>query len=116
MNEVNAKEIMSAMRGVIARKEILAPERWINYGVALTALLGDENDKYATLYQEAHKIQLEVIQSDKTASQAEIEMKASDEYKELLKQKGLCEQIMEMIRLAKIRASMSDKELPLSDI
>lgn len=114
--ETTAKEIMVVMRGVIAKRQILSPDRWINYGVMLTALLGDENDKYADLYQEAHKIQHTSIVSGSTASSAEAEMKASDEYRDMLKQKGLSEQIMEMIRLAKIRGSLSDKEIPLSEI
>jgi len=116
MEQITADSIITLLQSLIKGRVPLAPDRFVNAGIMLTAFLGIENDKYAELYQKAHRIQYEVIQEGKTASEAEAKMKASQEYAELLRQKGKCEQIMEMIRLAKIRATLTDKEIPLSEV
>ena len=57
---------------------------------------------------------VEEIEKGKTARESDTRMKASKEYEDMQKQRGKVEQVMEVIRLAKIRATLTDKEMPLS--
>ena len=116
MESITSESIISSIKKTIEQRQILSPDRWVNAGVMLTAFLGLENDKYAELYQKAHKTAYETIQEGKTIGEADLKMKSSIEYMEMLKQKGKVEQIMEMIRLAKIRATLADQEIPLSEV
>ena len=114
--EVSTDTIIASLRDIVQSKQPLPPERYINAGMMLTALLGGENDLYAELYQKAHLKMVNEIDSGKSASEAEARMKASKEYEAMLKQKGKVEQVQEMIRLAKIRSQLSSSEMKLGEI
>lgn len=108
-----AAAIIGRVRESVQGGVVIAPGEWLDLAFSLNALIGSENDLYAVLYHNAHIIQHNVIKAGGTASSAEAEMKASDDYMEMLKQKGKVEQIMEFIRVAKIRGSQADKEFGL---
>lgn len=120
MEQITTESIITALQEQVLRAVQthipLAPERFINAGIELVAFLGNENDKMAELYQKAHTIAYEAIKEGKTAAEGELKMKSSAEYKEMLKQKGKVEQIMEVVRLCKIRSQLSNQEFPLSEV
>ena len=91
----------------------IPPGKWIDAAFSLNALIGTENVAMAILYQKAHKIMRERLVEGKSGIVAETEMKASDEYRDWLIQKGKVEQIVEFIRLAKIRSQGSKIEADL---
>ena len=88
----------------------LSPDMYFEYAVRLNILYQGENDAYAEVYRESHKIMYESIKEGKSAAEAEAKMKASDVYSLVLRQKGRVSQVEEFIRLAKIRCQMVDRE------
>ena len=110
---MEATDIINRIRTTVANGGIIPPGEWLEMAFDLNALIGNENDKYAKMYVNAHRKQVISIQNGASASVGEAEMKASEEYELLLAQKGKIEQITEFIRIAKIRGSQADKELNL---
>lgn len=110
----SADAIIQKVRDTITRGGIIPPGEWLEMAFDLNALIGDENDKYAEMYANAHLIQVQSLNAGETAAKSEAMMKASPTYVELLKQKGKVEQIMEFIRIAKIRGSQADREYDLN--
>lgn len=110
---MEATDIIDRIRTTISNGGIVAPGEWLEMAFSLNALIGKENDSYASLYRKAHIIQLQAIQEGGSVGLGEAEMKASNTYEQLLAQKGKVEQIMEFIRIAKIRGSQADKEYNL---
>ena len=114
MEGTTADGIIGKIRNSVRAGNPIAPSEWLELAFDLNALIGEENDKYARMYREAHEVQVEEIGEGKTVSQAEATMKASVMYEDLLKQKGKVEQIMEFIRIAKIRGSQAEREFELN--
>lgn len=103
-------QLISFIEEVLKEGKIIGPAEWYDIAVKLNVLIGAENDMYAKLYRDAHKIQYDAISEGKSASEAEAKMKSDDVYEKLLKQKGKVEQVQEFIRLSKIRMRSAEEE------
>lgn len=91
--------------------EVVPPSQWVDAGLFLTALMGEEHAKLAMLEQAVSLLQLKSLEDGKTAAYAKVSVKASDEYRDFMLQKLKCDRVVEFIRLAKKRAQMASDEL-----
>jgi len=107
------ESIITRVRDTIREGGIIAPGEWLEMAFSLNALIGEENDKYASLYVDVHGLQAMAIKDGASVSVGEVMMKSSKFYGDLLKQKGKINQIEEFIRIAKIRGSQADREYNL---
>ena len=80
---------------------------WIETAMKLNLLLGDESDLLWTARQKVAQKKLSIFQGQekRNVAAANLEVEASDEYKEMRIQEDKCSRIEEFIRIAK---KMSD--------
>ena len=109
---VSVNSILSYLQEQVEQKIPLAPSIWVDASAKLAVLLGDENDKLFDLQQKVAQIRVEHIQAGDgmSVSRARAITEATNEYKEFHKQKARVEQIAEFIRIAKLRARITETE------
>jgi len=112
MTDIDADTILTWFKEQVKDKNkghALDPELWLDAVEKLAVLLGDEEAKLYDLQQKVAEKKLELYnQLEKpTVSKAEMEVEATDLYKEYSKQKAKINQIEEFIRLAKLRVKVA---------
>lgn len=112
MNEelVTVKDILDHLKSVIKNKIVVDAHAYVEYATRLNLLISDEHDKLFDLQQKVAEEKSTLISGGKTASYAKIIVEASDNYKEMCKQKALIEQVIEAIRIAKIQSRFKQDE------
>lgn len=80
---------------------------WIETAMKLNLLLGDEQDDLWTARQKVAQKKLDIFNSQekRNVAAANLQVEASDEYKQMRIQEAKCDRIEEFIRIAK---KMSD--------
>lgn len=113
MEKINCQTIMDWLHGQVAQKIPIAPSLFVESGEKLNLLLGDEEAKYADLFQTVAKMKVALMREEAKPSMAEIKnrIEATDEYKEMIKQKAFISRIQEHIRLCKLQARMTQDEM-----
>lgn len=107
--------------GVLAKLEEWVKERhpidahtWLQAASQITVLLGGEHEKLFTLQQRVAASKAYYIkEQDFTAARANIELEASDLYKEMRIQEAKIKRIEELVRISKIQARLADREMGL---
>jgi len=104
--------IIDHLKGLAESHEQMPPERWLDAGKSLLALLGNEQDRMYDLQQKiaAEKVRLLEADEKHNASAVKIHIEATDDYVKLQKQKARVERVIEFIRIAKIQSKMRDSE------
>lgn len=108
-NLVNADLILNWVQKQVESRHPIDPGLWIDISVKLNILKSDEDDKVAELSQKIAKKKVEYLKEDKNVSRANLMVEASDDYRELLKQKAKIERIEETIRLSKVQAKLASE-------
>lgn len=100
-------EVINYLKEQVKGGVILSPETWVRGAQILNILSTSETDKLFELQQVVAKKKLNYIENaDYSVSKAKAKVEATDEYKEMMKQKAKIDNITETIRLAKIQARM----------
>ena len=108
MNTVDS--ILAVLEQWSAGKNPIDPAAWVDAGLKLTALLGNETDKLHDLeHDRAVKRATMLLQGD-TVAKARVVAESFPEYLKMRKQKSKIEHVLEIIRLAKLRSRMSMEE------
>src|SRR3990167_1201905 len=107
---VSTEAILEHLHSIVENNEILPPTRWVDASMRLAVLLGDESDKLFDLEQLVAQKRVNFIEAGDSVSKAKVKVEASDEYKLARKQKAKIEQIVELIRVAKLRARITETE------
>lgn len=107
----NADKILNWMHEQAANKEPIDPLRWLEAAIKLEILSSDETDKQIELESKVASIRAGALNTLQVAAKAKIFVEATDEFKEMRRQQKKCEQIMEMVRLAKKFATLKSDEL-----
>ena len=103
------KEISEALRSPIP----MSPDWFLEKSMLLNDFLGDENLKLVELKSAVAKLKLSFLDADtkRNVSDAKVKIEASEEFKQMGIQDTKCRQIVETIRLAKLRAKLSMEEI-----
>ena len=101
---------MEKMKLSVESGEIRSPSVWVDGAQHLAVLLGDENDKLFSLQQEVAKEKVKFMDEGDSVAKAEAKVEAMDIYKEYRIQKSFIERISETIRIAKLRARLTEDE------
>lgn len=102
--------IMAKFEEMAKENMPIDPTIWINGAMKLNALSGNDYDRMIDLNSNVNKLKSMIIEDGKTSAYAKIKVEASDEYRDYLRQKAKIDRIMEMIRLAKLRARIGQEE------
>lgn len=111
MEKITIDTIINFFEDNVKSKTPIAPHFFIDGSVKLNILRGDEDDLIFELQQKVSQRKVDIIESGKSVSQAKVMIEASDEYKQLCKQKARCERITEFIRLGKIMSKLKSDEM-----
>lgn len=98
------------MQERVENKIPVDPSWWIDAASKLMVLIGDEHDKLCDLEALIAKKKAEYIERGDTASKATILVEAMPEFRDMRRQKAYIEQIIEFVRLAKKRSTLSSEE------
>lgn len=110
---ITTDTIVNTLKQSVENKLTVPPSWWIDAAQKLNVLLGDEHDKLFNLEYRVANMKVAILEEDekRNVSAADVKVKASEEYKELRKQKAKVDRIEEFIRIAKIQARLKDNEL-----
>lgn len=109
MRESRADEIISRIEAITKSgkaSELLNADIWMDIAVELSILIGDETKALEFMRREIAQKTLDIIklQDKRNITLAEMEVRALPEYEEMKNQEHKCEQIKELIRVAKKNA------------
>lgn len=110
-DKITCDSIVSWLQSQIEQKLPISPHVWVESAEKLNVLVADESDKLYDLAQKVAQTKVEYITSKMSVSEAKARVEATDEYREMCKQKAKIERIFEHIRLAKIRARATQDEI-----
>ena len=116
MELITTDTILERLETAVETHEGLPAAKWLDAAQALIALLGNEHDKLYRLEQAVNKAKLEFLDSSEKISvaRAEIEVKATDLYREWRLQDSKIKRVEELIRVAKKQAGLKDNEYGLN--
>jgi len=105
MDKITADTILQWFKNQVAGQKIVDPELWLDAAHKLVIFLGDEEMKLYELQQEVAELKLKYYNEMEkpVVSTAEMQVKATDKYKEFKQQEARINQIEEFIRIAKLR-------------
>jgi len=98
--------ILVKLREIVETKKPITAEEWVDAALFLEILKGDENEKLLQLNMALAKKRLELRRAHKTATDAEIELKTTQEYENYERQRLRIENIKELVRLGKKQAEV----------
>lgn len=102
------ESVLTSIEKMVRGKEIIDSHTWVNAAEYLNILQGDEQDRLLDLQQVVSKAKVAYIESGASVALAKAKVEATDDYKEMMRQKGKMERIQEAIRIAKIHARLAD--------
>ncbi len=109
--ETTIDSILEWFEDAARERQVVTPTQYVDAGLRLLSLLGEEQAKLAELEHVCNKVMAAHLEEGKTAAYAKAIMKALPEHREMVLQKAKCDRVVEFVRLAKKRASMLDSEL-----
>ncbi len=107
---ITTSTIINTLKGWVESKTPIGPETWVDAGLKMNILRGEEDDKLFDLMQLVARMKAQHIINGDSVAKAQAHIETTDEYRHMLKQKAYIEQIEEMIRLAKARARLKSEE------
>ncbi len=104
-------EIIEWLTEIVRMRQTIDHHEWVRMAQRVNILLGEERDKLLDLQQKVNQEKVTQIAIGKNATIAKLVVEAGDNYKEYCRQKGLIEQCIELIRIAKIQARLVNDEI-----
>lgn len=103
MQERTADTVIADLKKIVAERKPLNRELWLEAAFYLSLLREDEAQKMNRLYQEVSQMKLEIFkgQEKKNVAAADLEMSATDKFREMQDQNAKIYTIDELIRVAK---------------
>lgn len=110
---VTCDKIIAWLQSRVKEKLPIPPTVFIDAAQKLNILLGDEEAKYADLFQKVAQLKVDMLSNAQNSSVASVKLKveATVEYREMTLQKAKIARIQEHIRLAKIQSRMANDEI-----
>lgn len=102
--------ILNWFKEQIQNKEQVDAHTWVDATQKLNILISDDHDKLFDLQQKVAQMRVALMEQGDTVSKAKAKVEATDEYKNMCKQKAKIGRIEEAIRIAKIQSRLKDSE------
>ncbi len=100
-NLVTVDKILGAFNEWITNKHIIDPHLWLDAAAKINVLLEDEQNKLFEIQQILAVQRKILVEQGATVAKAKVVIEATDEYKQLCKQKAKIDRAIEFGRLAK---------------
>lgn len=109
---ITTDTILARLETAVENHEVIPPHKWLDAAQALNSLIGNEHDKLATLELEVNRKRLEFLNAmeKQSVARADLEVRATDLYRDYQLQKAKIGRIEEMIRISKKQAVMRNEE------
>ena len=110
---ITTDTILVRLEEAVTSHEVIPPSRWLDAAQALNTLLGNEHDLLVELELSVNKLRLKVLNSmeKQSVARADLEVRATDVYRDYQLQKAKIGRIEEMIRISKKQATLRSEEL-----
>lgn len=108
--KITFNDIFDWFNKKVSNKEPVPPLEWLEGAQRLNVLLGEEQSIYWDRAQEVANLRKLRIEDGDSVSKAKIYIEATDEYRDLQKQKARIERGVELIRIAKQMSRTADDE------
>lgn len=106
-----ADGIMAEIENDVLTEANLAPSKWIDKVMRLTAVMGDKSKDLFITQQKLAKMQADLIESGKSVAFSEVATRGTDLWVHMKVQEAGINRIEEMVRLAKLRARIDSSEM-----
>ncbi len=110
MTEVTTDLILDTLEKWVEEKQAVSPHTWVDACLKLQVLMDREHDKFYYLFQKVAQIKESYMKEGDTHARARVKVEGSDTYREMKMQEAKIKKIEEMVRLAKIKARLTDEE------
>lgn len=110
MEEVTTELIVSTLQKWVKEKRPVSPMQWLDAGLKLNVLIGDEQEKLWDLKMKVSQEQFKVTEQGWTSAKAKAYSESTQDYHDMKLQESRIKQIEEMIRLAKKFAQLKADE------
>lgn len=110
METITTNLIIQSLKERVREKIPISPNDWLDAGIKLNTLLGDEAEELFKLQQKVAQLKVEYLEKGTSVSEAKTRVEASDDYRRYCLQKAKITRIEEHIRLAKLMARTSQGE------
>jgi len=112
MNENRSIEtIMGWLTKTVASKQQISPSQFVEASAYLVILMGDEHTKLYDMEQKVAQMKAKLLETEEKVNKVNLLVNASDEYKEMMKQRAYINRILEFVRIAKIMGKLKDSEI-----
>ena len=117
MEKITCDTILNQLTEWIENKQIISADIWLNSASKLNILRSQEHDKLFDLQQRVAQQKVVFIQNGgMSVAEAKVRSEATDEYREMLKQKAKLDRIEESIRISKTQARLAGEEYRHSNL
>ena len=110
MEEVTIDKIISWLEEQVREKHPIDPQTWLEAGLKLTLLMGDEHGRLFTLQQIIAQQKTELLKLDNSVAKVNLMLEATDQYREMRIQEAKIKRIEELVRLSKKYATLANEE------
>lgn len=112
MNETRSIEtVLKWLRDSTTSKEVIQPSQFVEAGLYMNILIGEEHEKLSLLKQQVAKIKLELLPQHDKVNKVELIVEASDIYRQMKNQEAKLKMIDEHIKIAKLFGRLKSEEL-----
>ena len=103
---ITTDKILFELKKAVEEKKIIDKDDWLTIAFKLNSLLIDENKRLYDLEQKVAQMKLGILkgQDKRNVAAVELEVQASDLYREMREQDAKVSQVIEFIRIAKKRS------------
>lgn len=103
MEKVSADLIISWLTGQVENRKVISKDDWLEIAFKLNVLYLPEVEKLESMRQKVAytKLQALRVQEKRNVAAADLEVEATDEFREMKIQEAKIDQIKEFIRIAK---------------
>ncbi len=111
--KITTETIIGFLKKNVEEHKPLSPDIFADAAAKLNVLIGAETDKLAELQQKVAQEKVALLEQGKSVAESKVRVEAMDVYKDMLKQKAKIEQVVEFIRIMKLRSRMKMEEYNL---
>lgn len=107
MNPRTFDSVIENLNSIVAKKQILDENKWLEAAQYINLLLEDEQNSLFLLEQKIAQMKCQLMENGDTVAKAKVKLEATDEYLQARKQKARIERAIELIRIAKLQSRTS---------
>lgn len=112
MNETRSIDtLLDWLKNATESKKVIQPSQFVEAGLYMNILIGEEHEKLSLLKQKVAQMKLELLPLHDKVNKVELIVEASDTYREMKNQEAKLKMIDEHIKIAKLFGRLKSEEL-----